>query len=107
MRTVAVRRRHRVNYGRLLLAIHPRKFRHRRMQRKEIVERQRRVRPGRRQCDRTVQAGIVGIANRRDGGEPIQRAAQNDDHQPRIAAVGGTREFRQIGPRRKGGAAEQ
>ena len=107
MRTVAVRRRHRVNHRRLLLAIHPRKFRHRRMQRKEIVERQRRVRPARRQRDRTMQAGIVRIANRRDGGEPIQRAAQDDDHQPRIAAVGGAREFRQIGPRRKGGAAEQ
>ena len=107
MRTVAIRRRHRVNHGRLLLAIHPRKFRHRRMQRKEIVERHSRVRPARRQRDRTMQAGIVRIANRRDGGEPIQRAAQDDDHQPRIAAVGGAGEFRQIGPRRKGGAAEQ
>ena len=107
MRTVAIRRRHRMNHGSLLLAIHPREFRHRRMQRKEIVEPYSCVRPARRERDRTMQAGIFRIANRRDGGEPIQRAAQDDDHQPRIAAIGGAREFRQIGPCRKGGAAEQ
>ena len=61
--------------------------------------------PARRQRDRTMQAGIIRIAYWCDGGKPIQRAAQDDDDQPRIAAVGGAGEFRQIGPGRKGGAA--
>ena len=35
-----------------------------------------------------MQAGIIGIAERRDGGEPVERAAQDHDDQPRIAPVG-------------------
>ena len=54
-----------------------------------------------------MQAGVIGIADRRDGGKPIERAAQDDHDQPRIAAVGGAREFRQIGPGRERRAAEQ
>ena len=57
--------------------------------------------------DRAVQAGIIGIADRRDGGKPVQRAAQDDDDQARIAAARRAREFRQVGPGRKRRAAEQ
>src|SRR5205085_9599553 len=42
-----------------------------------------------------------------DGGKAIERAAQDHDDQARIAPIGGAREFRQIGPGRKRGAAEQ
>src|ERR1700722_16434204 len=50
---------------------------------------------------------IIGVACRRDGGQPIQLAAQDHDDQPGIAAVGGACEFRQIGPGGDRGAAEQ
>jgi hypothetical protein len=87
--------------------VHPREFRHRRMQREERIEHDRGARPIRSQRNRAMQAGVIGIAHRRHGGEAIQRAAQDDDDQPRIAAVRGAREFRQIGPGGERGAAEQ
>ncbi len=61
----------------------------------------------RSQRDRTVQAGVIGIAERRHRRQPIERAAQDHHDQPRIAAVGGARKFRHIGPGGKGRAAEQ
>ena len=61
----------------------------------------------RRERDRAVQARIVRVADRRDGGEPVERAAQDHHDQPRIASVGGAGEFRQIAPGRERGAAEQ
>ena len=63
--------------------------------------------PAERKRDRSVQAGVIGVADRSDRGKAVQRAAQDHDDQARIAAVGGAREFRQIGPGGKRGAAEQ
>ena len=107
MRAVAIGRRHRMDHRGMLVAIHARKFRHRRMQREERIQHDRRMRAVRGERDRPVQAGIVGIADRRDGREPIERAAQDHHDQPRIAAVGRAREFRQISPGRERRAAEQ
>src|SRR4249919_663119 len=65
------------------------------------------MRAARRQRDRAVQACVVGVADRRDGGEAVERAAQDDDDQARIASVGGACEFREIGPGGERRAAEQ
>ena len=55
-----------------------------------------------------MQPDIIGIADRRDGGETIQCAAQDDDDEARIAAAGcGMREFGQIGPGGEGGTGQQ
>ena len=91
----------------MLLPNHPREFRHRGMQREEGIQHERRMRAIGRKRDRSVQAGVIGIADRSDRGKTVQRAAQDHDDQARIAAVGGAREFRQISPGGKGGAAEQ
>jgi hypothetical protein len=77
------------------------------MQREERIQHGRGVRSAGCQCDRTVQAGIIGVADRRHGGETVEPAAQDDHDQARIAAVGGAREFRQIRPGGERGAAEQ
>jgi hypothetical protein len=91
----------------MLFLVHPREFRHRRMQREEGVQHHCGVRSVGGKRDRPMQAGIVRVADRRHGGKAIERAAQNDDDQPRVAAVGGAGEFRQIGPGGERGAAEQ
>jgi len=57
--------------------------------------------------DRAVQSHIVGIADRRDGRKPIERAAQDHNDEPGVAPVGGARKFRQIRPGCEGGAAQQ
>ena len=48
---------------------------------------------------RSNQAGIIGVTDRRHGGEPIERAAQDYDDQPRIAASAARANFGP-GPRR-------
>ena len=65
------------------------------------------MRPVRGQRDRAVERGIIGIADRRHGGKSIERAAQDHHDQPRVAAIRGAREFRQVRPGGEGGAAEQ
>jgi hypothetical protein len=107
MRALAIGGRDRMDHRGLLLAVHPREFRHRRMQREERIQHQRGVGSAGRQRDRAVQAGIIRVADRGDGRKAVQCAAQDDDDQTRIAPIGGTREFRQISPGRKGSAAEQ
>ncbi len=107
MRTVAIRCRHRMDHRRMFFLIHPCEFRHRGMQRKEGIQRCRCVRAIGGQRDRTMQAGIIGVADRRHGGEAVERAAQDHDNQPRVAPVGGAGEFRQIGPGCERCAAEQ
>jgi hypothetical protein len=76
-------------------------------QREERVQHHRRVRAVGGQRNRTMQAGIIGVADRGDGGQPVERAAQDHHDQPRVAAVGGAGEFRQIRPGGERGAAEQ
>ena len=107
MRAVAIGRRRRHGRPRPACRVQPREIRHRRMQAEEAVEHERRMRPVRGQRDRAVQRGIIGIADRRHGGKSIERAAQDHDDQPRIAAVRGAREFRQVRPGGERGAAEQ
>src|SRR6185437_17114964 len=82
-------------------------FRHRRMQREERIQHGRRMRAVAPQRDSPVEGGIIGIADRRDGSEAVERAAQDHRNEARVAALGGAREFRQIGPGGKSGAGQQ
>ena len=85
--------------GRLLRLVEPVQVRHRRIEREEAVERQRRRLAVEHQRPVAAQADPVGIADRRDGGEPVERAAQHDDEHARIAALG-AREPRHLASRR-------
>ena len=71
--------------------------RHRRIERKEGIERQRGRLALQRQGFVAAQFRPIGIANRWHRGEPIERAAQHNDQKPRIAPLGHGR-FWQIGP---------
>ena len=53
--------------------------------------------PSKRQRIVAAQRHPIRIADRRDGGEPVERAAQNDGEEARIAAFG-MREPRQMRP---------
>ena len=64
------------------------RFRHRGIKREEAVERQRRRLAVERQRALATQADPVGIADRRDGTQAIERAPEHDDEQARIAALG-------------------
>jgi hypothetical protein len=79
---------------------------HRRVEREEAVERQ-----GLRfavEGQRTVaaQADPVGIADRRHRAEAVERAAQQDDEQARIAPFG-PRQLRHLAPGKQRAGAEQ
>ena len=78
------------------------------MQAEEIVELQRLVSGlSNSKRDLLAQALVGRIADRRHGGQPVERAAQDDHDQPRIARAGGLREARQEGPGEEGaGGAE-
>ena len=68
--------------------IEPMQVRHRRIEREETVERQRRRLAVERERVVAAQPDPVGIADRRDGGEPVERAAQDDRQEARVAALG-------------------
>ena len=70
---------------------------HRRVEREEGVERQRRRLAAERERVVTAQRDPVRVAHRRDRREAIERAAQHDDEEARIAAFR-ARQLRQIGP---------
>ena len=82
---------------RLLFRVKPGEGLHRWVQAEEAVERQRRMRALALQGELAVQIRIVGIAKRADDGKTIQRAAQDDDDEPRIARAGCARPSRQVG----------
>jgi len=87
MRALAVGRRHRVRDDGLAGFIKPVQVGHRRIESKESIERQSRrlaIEP-----ERIVAAQFdpIGIADRRDCREPIERAAQHDGEEARIAAL--------------------
>ena len=106
MRALAIGRRGRMHDRRRAGLVEPVQVRHRRIEREEGIERQRRrlaVEPERLVA---AQPGPVGIADRRDRREPIERAAQHDHQQARIAALR-ARDFRQIGPGEQRAGGEQ
>jgi hypothetical protein len=65
-------------------AIKPVKVRHGRVERKEIVERQRRRRTVKPERVVTTQLDPIWISDRRHGGEPVECAAQHDGEEARI-----------------------
>ena len=95
---------------RLLGVIEAGEIGHRRIEAEETVERQRRMRAVPAQRQRAMQIGIIGIADRRDRGEPVERAAQDDDDEPRIARVAAAlaqRGMLAAGEGRAGGAEQR
>ena len=88
MRALAIGRRGGVHDGRLLRLVEPMQVRHRRIEREEAVERQRRRLAVEHQRALAAQADPVGITDGRDRTEAVERAAQHDDEQARIAALG-------------------
>ena len=106
MRALAIGRRGGVDDGRLLRLVEPVQVRHRRIEREEAVERQRRRLAVEHQRAIAAQADPVGIADRRHRAESIERAAQHDDEQARIAALG-ARQPRHLAPGKQRAGAEQ
>src|SRR5262249_5819790 len=80
--------------------------RHRWIERKEIVERQRRRLAVGSERLVAAQRDPVGIADRRHHGEAVERAAQYHDEHARIAAFGAG-ELRQMRPGEQHARAEQ
>ena len=72
---------------------------HRRIERKEIVEFERRRLAGEAERAVATQRRPIGISNRGDRGETVKCSAQHDCQKPGIAPLG-AREFWQEGPRR-------
>ena len=89
MRTIAVVGGDGVSDQRALLLIETGENRHRRIEREKAVERKTGVIANRRQRQRAMKQRVIGIANWRDRCEAIERAAQNDHHDARIARAGG------------------
>ena len=88
MRALAIGRRGGVHDRGLLRLVEPVQVRHRRIEREERIERQRRRLAVEHQRAVAAQADPVGIADRRDRAQAVERAAQDDDEQARIAALG-------------------
>ena len=97
MRALAIARRRRVHDERRLRADQPRKIGHARIEREEAVERQGRGRPVEAQGERAVQRGVARIADRADGRQPVERAAQHNDDEARVARAGGGGQLRDHG----------
>ena len=88
MRAFAIGRRGGVHDGRLLRLVQPVQIWHRGIEREEAVERQCRRLAVEQQGALAAQADPVGITNGGDRTEAVERAAQHDDEQARIAALG-------------------
>ena len=99
MRALAIGRRRRMHDRRLPGLVQAMQVRHRGIEREESIERQRRRLAVERQRLVAAQRDPVRIADRRHRREPVERAAQHDHQHARVAAFG-TRELRQIAPRR-------
>ena len=106
MRALAIGRRDRVHDRRLSRLIEAVQVRHRRVQREKAVERQSRGLAVGGQRFFAAQLGPIGIADRRDDREPIERAAQHNRQKPRVAALGAG-EARHRGPGEQHARAEQ
>ena len=92
---------------RLLCRIEAGEVGHRGVQAEEAVERQGLVRAVEAEGDLLAQRLVGRIADRRHGGQSVERAAQDDHHQPRIAAARGAGEARHEGPgEQRAGAAD-
>ena len=87
MRALAVGRRRRMHDGRRAGLVEPVQVRHRRIEREEGIERQRRRLAVERERLVAAQPHPVRIADRRDRRKPVERAAQHDHQQARIAAL--------------------
>ena len=87
-------------------AVEPVQLRHRRIEGEETVELERRVRSVGEQRLVAAQPHPIGIADRRHGGKPVERAAQDDGEEARVAPFG-ARDFRQIDPGEQRARSEQ
>jgi hypothetical protein len=106
MRAFAIGGRGRMHDRRGARLVHAVQVRHRRIERKERIERQRRGLAVEREAPVAAQRHPVRIADRGDRGQAIERAAQHDHQQARIAALG-ARDLRQIGPGEQRAGGEQ
>ena len=106
VRALAIGRRRGVHDGGLLRLVEPVQVRHRRIEREEGIERQRRRPAVEHQRPIAAQADPVGIADRRHGAQPVERAPQHDDEHARIAAFG-ARQLGHLGPGEQGAGADQ
>ena len=88
VRARAIGRVHGMNDERLAAPIEAVQLRHGAVECKEAVERQSRALAGSGQRDVAPEPRVVGIAHGRDGGQPVQTAAQHHDQQARIARAG-------------------
>ena len=86
--------------------IHAMQVRHRRIEREEVVELQRRRAAAESERVVAAQRHPIRIADRRDGREPVERAAQNDGEKARVAAFG-VSEPRQMRPGEQRSGGEQ
>ena len=87
-------------------AVHPMQVRHRRIERKKIIERQRLGSAIKRQRLVATQADPIGIADWRNRCQPVERAAQHDHQEARVAPFG-ERGARQIRPGEQDAGCEQ
>ena len=106
MRPLAIGRCRGVHDGGLLRRVEPVQVRHRRIEREEAIERQRRRLAVEDEGPISAQADPVGVADGRDRTEPIERASQHDDEHARIAALG-AREPGHLAPCEQRAGAEQ
>ena len=88
MRPLAIGRRGRVHDRGLPVPVQPMQVRHRGIEREERIERQRRGLAVEHERLVAAQFHPVGIADRRDRREPVERAAQDDGEHARIAPLG-------------------
>jgi hypothetical protein len=88
MRALAIGRRRRVHDRGLLCLVQPVEVRHRGIEREECIERQRLRLAIEHQRPIAAQANPVGVTDRRNRPQPIQRASEHDDQQARITALG-------------------
>ena len=99
MRALAIGRGGRVHDRRLLRLIETMQVRHRRIEREERIERQRRRLAVEHERLVAAQLHPIRIADRRHRRQPVERAAQHDREKARIAAFG-AREPSADAPRR-------
>lgn len=86
---------------------HAGKRRHGRVQSEEAVERRGCMLAGKRQGDLAMQACVPRIADGGDSRQAVERAAQYDHDQARVARAGRARDAREMRPGEHGAAAEQ
>ena len=90
----------------LLCLVEAVKIGHRRVERKERIEGKRRRLAVENKGAIATQAKPIGIADRGDGTQTIECAAQNNDQQARITAFG-TRQLGQLRPGKQGAGTQQ